>query len=116
MQWVLTHATRGSDHVRWARVLAELAGCAAALCPASCRCACEYICARLQVRKHGTHPVIMLAVACQAGHRPALKDLLLASRSLCQHAAAQHGNAPAHKTCQRRAEASLIATCFCRAG
>lgn len=48
-----------------------------------------------------------------AGHR---KDLLLASRSICQHAAAQHGNAPAHKTCQRRAEASMSATCFCRAG
>ena len=55
MQRVMTQAATVEDSVRWARVLAELAHSAAALCPASCRRACEYIGCRLQVRTDRTH-------------------------------------------------------------
>ena len=50
VQRVTAQAATVEDGVRWARVLAELAHGAAALCPASCRRACEYIGSRLQVQ------------------------------------------------------------------
>jgi hypothetical protein len=49
VQRVMAQVASIEDNVRWVRVLAELAHSAAALCPASCRRACEYIASRLQV-------------------------------------------------------------------